>query len=109
MNYDDDWPDNTMENRRAMVRKTIRPVASAELKQLGERLFPAITDPWAERFSAFLAEHPNDKFYLAEAPGGAHIAYCRDAGRGIWFIPGTGMGIIQPKGLQALAEIVDAL
>ncbi len=25
MSYDDDWPDNTMENRRVVVRKTIRP------------------------------------------------------------------------------------
>ncbi|HSP42611.1 MAG TPA: hypothetical protein VLO11_07065 [Luteolibacter sp.] len=108
MSYDDDWPDNTMEDRRAMVRKTIRPATASELKQLGEKLFPVVTDPWAERFNAFLNEHANDKFHLAEVPG-ARIAYCRAANSGIWFIPGSGMGIIQPKGLQALAEIVDAL
>jgi len=107
MSYDD-WPDNTMEDRRAMVRKTIRPASVSELKQLGEKLFPVVTDPWAERFNAFLTDHANGKFYVAEIPG-ARITYCRDAGQGIWFIPGTGMGIIQPKGLQALAEIVDAL
>ena len=109
MSYDDDWPDNTLETRRAMVRKTIRPATVEELKQLSAKLFPVVTDPWAERFNAFLNEHAHDKFYLADAPGDAHIAYCRDAGRGIWFIPGTGVGIIQPKGLKALAEIVDDL
>ena len=107
MSYDD-WPDNTMEDRREMVRKTIRPAAVEELKQLCEKLFPVVSDPWAERFSTFLTEHAHDKFYIAEAPG-ASIVYCRDAGRGIWFIPGTGVGIIQPKGLKALAEIVDRL
>ena len=107
MSYDD-WPDNTMEDRRAMVRKTIRPATASELKQLGEKLFPVVSDPWAERFNAFLTEHAQDRFYLADVPG-ARIVYCRDAGRGIWFMPGTGMGIIQTKGLQALAEIVDKL
>ena len=109
MSYDDDWPGNTLDERRAMVRKTIRPATVEELKQLGVKLFPVVTDPWAERFNAFLKDHAQDKFYLAEVPGGAQIVYCRDAGKGVWFIPGTGVGIIQPKGLQALAEIVDQL
>jgi hypothetical protein len=109
MSYDDDWPDNTMENRRAVVRKTIRPATMEELKQLGAQRFPIATDPWCERFNAFLAEHRNGKFYLAETPEGAEIAYCRDADKAIWFLPGKGMGIVQPKGLQILAEIADAL
>lgn len=108
MNYDDNWPDNTLEIRREMILKTIRPAPVEELKQLSEVLFPVASDPWAERFNAYLAEHAHAKFYLAEVPG-ARIAYCRDAGKGFWFIPGTGVGIIQPRGLQALAEIVDKL
>lgn len=109
MSYDDDWPINTLENRRLMVRKTIRPATIEELGQLAAKMFPVATDPWAERFSVFLKEHANDKFYLAMSSEGAHIAYCRDAGKGIWFLPGTGVGIIQPRGLEVLAEIVDAL
>ena len=107
MNYDDDWSD-PKEARREAVRKTIRPATLAELRELGLTLFPVATDPWAEKFNAFLTEHAGDHFYLADVPG-AHIAYCREAGKGIWFIPGTGVGIIQPKGLQAIAEIVDKL
>jgi hypothetical protein len=108
MSYDD-WPDDTMENRRAVVRETIRPATLEELKQLGEKRFPIATDPWCERFNAFLSGHANGKFHLAKTPEGAEIVYCRDAGQGVWFLPGKGMGIIQPKGLQVLAEIVDAL
>lgn len=109
MSYDDDWPEDTMETRRAMVRKTIQPVTYEELKALGEKRFPLATDPWCLRFSEFLQSHKNSRFYRAEAPGGAEIIYCRDGEKGVWFLPGSGMGIIQPKGLQMLAEIVDAL
>lgn len=37
------------------------------------------------------------------------IAYCRETNQAIWFLPGSGMGIVQAKGLQMLAEIVDSL
>jgi hypothetical protein len=109
MSYDEDWPDNTMENRRVVVRKTIRPSTFEELKQLGVQRFPIVTDPWFERFNQFLEQHRSGRFYLAKTPEGAEIAYCRDADKGIWFLPGQGMGIVQPKGLKMLAEIVDAL
>jgi hypothetical protein len=108
MSYDD-WPDDTMEVRRAMVRKTIRPVSYDELVELGEKRFPVATDPWFTRFNEFLQAHKASKFYQAEAPGGAEVIYCREAEKGVWFLPGSGMGIIQSKGLKALAEIVDAL
>jgi hypothetical protein len=108
MSYDD-WPDDTMETRREAVRKTIRPVSYEQLKALGESRFTVVTDPWYVRFSEFLRDHKDSRFYQAEAPGGAEVIYCRDGEKGVWFLPGSGMGIIQPKGLQMLKEIVDAL
>lgn len=110
MSYDDDdWPDPTHENRRAMIRKTIRPISVEELKKLSEARFPVVSDPWCVRFNEFLAHNATAKFYRAEIPEGAEIAYCRDAEQAIWFLPGSGMGIVQPNGLQILKEIVDAL
>lgn len=110
MSYDDDWPDNTWENRRLKIKKTIRPVTLAELKRLGEMSFPIVTDPWCIRYNEFLANHADEKFYLADIPEKALIVYCRDVGKGVWFLPdGKGTGIIQAKGLQILAEVVDAL
>ncbi|MCU0776832.1 MAG: hypothetical protein MUF86_04110 [Akkermansiaceae bacterium] len=108
MSYDD-WPDNTMENRRAAVRETIRRATLEELKDLGLKRFPVVTDPWCEKFNEFLKQNASASFYRAESPEGAEIVYCRDSGEGVWFLPGSGMGIIQPKGLAMLAEIVDAL
>jgi hypothetical protein len=109
MSYDDTWPDETLEARKAAVRKTIHTIPVDQLRQIGESLFPIANDPWAERLRAFLADHAADKFYLAQMPDGAQVVYCRSAEKGFWFLPGTGMGFIQPKGLQALAEIVDQL
>lgn len=109
MSYDDDWPDNTMENRRLMIRKTIRPISLEELKQLGEKRFPVVTDPWCVRYNEFLANNTTAKFYHSEIPEGAEVIYCRDTGQGVWFLPGRGMGIVQAKGLEMLKEIVDAL
>ena len=98
-----------MEARREMIRKTIRPASYEELKDLGELRFPVANDPWCIRYHEFLQAHKTSKFFRAEAPGGAEVIYCRETGNGLWFLPGSGMGIIQPKGLQLLAEIVDAL
>lgn len=109
MSYDDDWPDNTMENRRLMISKTIRPTTIQELKELGDKRFSIVTDPWYVRYNEFLTNNAEAKFYFAEISEGAEIIYCRDTGRGVWFLPGKGMGIIQPKGLEMLKAIVDAL
>lgn len=76
---------------------------------MGEQQFTVVSDPWYIRYNEFLQSHKTSKFYHAEAPGGAQIIYCREEDKGVWFLPGSGMGIIQPKGLQMLAEIVDAL
>ncbi len=109
MSYDDDWPEQTLETRRKVVTQTIRPATMEELKQLGEKHFTVVTDPWCERYNAFLTKNANAKFFLAATPEGAVVAYCRDTGDGVWFLPGKGMGIIQPKGLQVLAEITASL
>lgn len=109
MSYDEDWPDNTQENRRAMVRKTIHPVSIEELKLLGEKLFPVVSDPWCERFNEFLKTHAGAKFHRAQVPTDIEVIYCREFEKGIWFLPGRAMGVVQPDGLKMLREIVDAL
>lgn len=109
MSYDDDTMSNSMDLRRESIKKTIKPITPAELKEIGEKQFPVVTDPWCGRYFDFLAKHSADHFYQATSSEGARIIYSRDARQGIWLLPGSGMGILQPKGLQALKEIVDAL
>ena len=109
MSLDDDWPAQTVENRRKMIRETIRRATLDELKELGAQQFPVATDPWCEKYNAFLKEHVNARFYRAKSPEGAIVLYCRDGEKGIWFLPGLGTGIVQPRGLAILREIVDAM
>jgi hypothetical protein len=109
MSYDEDWPDNTMENRRLMAKKTIRPASIDELRELGEKRFPVVTDPWCEQYNNFLKEHAAEKFYRAEIENDTEVIYCRNSEKAMWFLPGRGMGVVQPKGLAILKEIVDAL
>jgi hypothetical protein len=108
MNYDD-WTNDTLEKRREAISSTIRPATMQELEELGVKSFPIVTDPWFDRYQNFLKKHSDLKFYRAQSPEGAEVVYCRESNEGVWFLQGTGMGILQPKGLQMLAEIVDAL
>lgn len=109
MSYDDDWPDQTLENRKLMIRKTIRRAEISDLRALGDKYFKVVTDPWCEHYNKFLQEHAAARYYQAETPEGAEIAYCRDTEQGVWFLPDSGMGVIQPRGLGFLKEIVDSL
>ncbi len=109
MSYDDDWPDQTLENRRAMVSKTVRPATLDELKELGEKRFPIVTDPWCVRYNDFLNQHPDASFFRAEIPGNVEIIFCRDSSKGVWFLPGKGMGILQDEGIEIMSKAVAKL
>ena len=109
MSSNSDWPDMTWENRKTMVHKTIRPVSLDELRKLGEERFPIVTDPWCIRYNEFVTAHPDASFYRAEIPEHAEIIYCQEAGKGVWFLPGKGMGVLQPKGREIMEEAVKAL
>ena len=76
---------------------------------LGEGLFPFIDHPWREKFFNFLTENSDAPFHHATTHDGVHIIYCHAKERGIWFLPGSGMGPLQPKGLKILKEIVEEL
>jgi len=105
----DEWPQEMMELRKAAIRKTIRRVTRDDLLKLGEERFPVVSDPWCERYFAFVKNHPHARFYRAEIGATAEVVYCRDPSNGMWFMPGFGMGFLRPRGLDALAEIVDSL
>ena len=107
MSYDDDWPDESMNERREAIRRTIRRVDLETIRALGAERFGNAVDPWAERFEKFLNSHPRGRFYQAEVPGGFEIAYCHDTGDALWFLPGSGMGVVQEKGRTFLRNLVN--
>jgi len=97
------------EERRKAIAKSIKTITIEELRKQGEELFPLLDNPWRERYFQFLNENAGSTFYQARTNDRIEIFYCHARGKGMWFLPGTGMGPLQPKGLNALKEIVSNL
>ena len=87
--------------------QSIRTISVEELKTLGERLFPFVGDPRRDKFFGFIAENSSATFHHAITHDGVQIIYCHAKETDIWFMPGTGMGPMQLKGLAALKQIVE--
>jgi hypothetical protein len=99
--------DTIMQDRRAAVEKSIRPINTSELKTLGNEIFPYLDDSWRDAFFGFLQENAGSTFYHAATHDRIHVIYCRDKDKGMWFMPGRGKGQMQARGLAILKEIVD--
>lgn len=99
--------DELNQERRKAIAASIRTISVEELKTLGERLFPFVGDPWRDKFFDFVTENSSATFHHAMTHDGVQVIYCHAKGKGMWFMPGTGMGPMQPKGLAALKQIVE--
>jgi len=95
------------EARRKAIAKSIRTISAEELKGLGEQLFPLMDNPWREKFFGFITENAGATFHHATTHDHVQIIYCHAKEKGMWFVPGTGMGPMQPKGLGILKQIVE--
>ena len=93
--------------RRKAIAESIRTISVEELKALGERLFPLMDNPWRDKFFDFITKNAGSTFHHATAHDGVQIIYCHTENKGMWFLPGTGMGPMQPKGLAILKQIVE--
>ena len=99
--------ENLNKERRKAIAQSIRPIDVAELKKLGEEIFFRYTDdPWRERFFRFIAENPGSAFHHAVTSDGVNILYCRDKDKGMWFLPGSGMGPLQARGREIMKEMI---
>jgi len=95
------------DERRKAITESIDTVSVEKLKELGEELFPYHDHPWRETYYNFLAENAGATFYHATTQDRVHIVYCHAKEKGMWFIPGSGMGPLQEKGLKILKKIVE--
>ncbi len=92
--------------RRKAIAKSIRTINVEELKKLGEEIFRYADDPWRQTFFRFIAENAGATFHLAITSDGVNILYCRDQDKGMWFLPGSGMGPLQARGRQIMKEMI---
>ena len=97
----------TMQSRRKAVMESIQQIPLEKLKALESQIFPYPEHPWREPFEAFLKETTGCVFHHANAGEGIQIVYCHAKDKGLWFIPKSGLGFLQPKGLQIMKEAVD--
>jgi hypothetical protein len=79
-----------------------------ELKKLGEEIFDSPDRPWRQTFLSLIAEHPGATFYHASAGEGVIFLYSRDQDKGLWYLPGTGMGPLSVAGRQIMKEAIKA-
>jgi hypothetical protein len=96
-----------MEERHTAVVETIHPITLEELKALGEDLFPFLDHPWRQTYFSFLEQNSPARFYHATTHDRVQIIYCNDPQRGIWFMPGGGVGPLQETTLKTMKEVVE--
>src|SRR5215472_4124846 len=88
--------------RRKAIAKSIRVISIEELKKLGEEMFDAPDRPWRQTFLQLIAENPGSTFYHASAGEGVIFLYARDQDKGLWYLPGSGLGPLSEEGRQLM-------
>ena len=94
--------------RRKAITKSIRAISVEELSKLGEEIFDSPDRPWRETFLQFIAEHPGATFYHASAGQGVIFVYSRDGDKGLWHLPGSGLGPLSEGGRNLMKEAIAA-
>jgi hypothetical protein len=94
--------------RRKAIAKSIRTISIEELKKLGEEIFDEPDRPWRQTFLSLIAENPGATFYHASAGEGVIFLYSRDNDKGLWYLPGSGVGPLSVAGRRIMKEAINA-
>ena len=94
--------------RRKAITKSIRIISVEELKKLGEEIFDSPDRPWRETFLSVVTENPGATFYHASAGEGVILLYSRDNDKGLWYLPGSGLGPLPEGARQMMKEAIVA-
>lgn len=98
--------DEIMDARRKVIAETIKTIDAAELRTLTQSLFSYPDHPWLIKLTEFISTHERSTFYHATTNDHIQIIYSDEAGKGMWCLPGQGMGLLQTTGLTIMKEIV---
>ena len=94
--------------RRKAITESIRIISVEELRKLGEEIFDSPDRPWRETFLSVVTENPGATFYHALAGKGVIILYSPDDDKGLWYLPGSGLGPLSEGGRQLMKEAIAA-
>jgi hypothetical protein len=95
-------------DRRKAIAKSVRIISVEELKKLGEEMFDDPDRPWRQTFLQFIAEHPAATFHHASAGEGVVFVYSRDGDKGLWYLPGSGLGPLSEGARQLMKKAIEA-
>ena len=96
------------DERRQAIGKSIRVISIEELKKLGEEIFDSPDRPWRQTFLGLIEEHPGGTFHYADAGRGVIFLYSRDVDKGLWYLPGSGLGPLSEAGRRLMKEAIAA-
>jgi len=96
------------DERREAIAKSIRIISVEELKKLGDEIFDSPDRPWRQTFLQLIEEHPGGTFHYADAGQGVIFLYSRDADKGLWYLPGSGLGPLSEGGRRLMKEAIAA-
>ena len=94
------------EERRQAVNKSVRTISVEELKKLGEEIFDSPDQPWRETFLRLITEKPGATFYYADAGEKVIFLYAKDEDKGLWCLPGSGMGPLSVAGRRIMKQAI---
>ena len=100
--------ENLSKERRKAIAQSLHTISVEELKKLGEEMFDDPDRPWRQTFLQFIAEHPGATFYHASAGEGVIFVYSRDGDKGLWYLPGSGLGPLSEGGRLLMKEAIPA-
>ena len=94
------------EARRKAIARSIRTISIEELRKLAEQLFDSPDHPWRDKFFQLIAENPGAGFYHSDAGEGVIFLYHPGADKGLWCLPGSGIGPLSERGRQIMKEAI---
>ena len=64
-------------------------------------------DRGGKRSFQFIAEHPGATFHHASAGEGVIFVYSRDGDKGLWYLPGSGLGPLPQEARQLMRKAIE--
>jgi hypothetical protein len=92
--------------RRKAITKSIRIISVEELMKLGEEIFDSPDRPWRQTFLSLITGNPGATFYHASAGEGVIFLYSRDDDKGLWYLPGSGIGPLSEGARRLMKKAV---
>src|SRR5215470_14675300 len=98
--------DEVIEERRKTVGRSLTTKSPEELRKLTDEIFHYSDDPWRATYLHLVTKNPGTTFYHAVSSEGAVFLYSPSDDKGMWYLPGSGMGPLLDRGLRMMRDAI---